>query len=453
MYRFYIKEQNKKRMMEYPKKEVIQLAELIGIDFESEPQYRWFLNQALTCVLPVGWKRESDPLGNVHYHNVNTQVTTKNNPLIYKFRQAFERIVQKENETNYSEAAKVGGEMNKAQQEMSMPSIDEQQSIFEKLMGKALKSEAKAEEGLRQAFKEAEEFYDTLFMGSDLKPPSSILESFEYQLVNPEDMITAARNYNIPLDYSFMWIARVCVVLPMPPLWRVEFDVLKSKVFINSEFNIKQAEPPYLTFLVKYLQKAKANPNPNVEKIMTFYDRDHIKYVVDLVKLCSREDYIIQKDPTPDPEFKKKALSYKPHLTSEEALTDIMIYEIAQTSGIDFNREMHLISAVYQIIETMKNEGLLKNWELRLTMEGNKYWYNTKEKRSLNNFPFKDDVKKYVRSVRKGALDEAKNTIKGFQDRHGEFLEKGKEFYELCHKEALVVSEAFVKKLQMVLDI
>ena len=41
-------------MIEYPKNEVLQLAELIGIDFDNETQYRWFLHQALACLLPIG---------------------------------------------------------------------------------------------------------------------------------------------------------------------------------------------------------------------------------------------------------------------------------------------------------------------------------------------------------------------------------------------------------------
>ena len=40
MYRYYVKDHGKKRMVEYPKKEVIQLSELIGIDFESDSQYK-----------------------------------------------------------------------------------------------------------------------------------------------------------------------------------------------------------------------------------------------------------------------------------------------------------------------------------------------------------------------------------------------------------------------------
>ena len=113
--------------------------------------------------------------------------------------------------------------------------------------------------------------------------------------------------------------------------------------------------------MVKFIQKAKQNQMNSEEKFMTFYDKGSVRYVVDTTKLCNKKDYIILKDSTPDPEFRKKAIYFKPQLTSDEALTDIMIFEIAQSVGIDLNKEIHLIGAVYQIIETLKSENILKN--------------------------------------------------------------------------------------------
>ena len=153
----------------------------------------------------------------------------------------------------------------------------------------------------------------------------------------------------------------MALVLPLPPFWKEEVDALGNKVFINSELNYSQANPPFHTFLAKFLHKLRKSPEKTEEKFMTFYDKDSIRYVVDLSKLCNKKDFVIIKDSTPDPEFVKKALYFKPQLTSDEALTDIMIFEIAQSIGIDLNKEIHLISAVYQIIETLKSEKILKN--------------------------------------------------------------------------------------------
>ena len=86
-------------------------------------------------------------------------------------------------------------------------------------------------------------------------------------------------------------------------------------------------------------------------------------------------------------------------------------------------------------------------------MEGNRYWYNIKEKRSVNSFPYKEDIRKYVRVVRKEVFSSAKSTIKSFANRHIDFISKGKDFYERCRREALNVSESFIRRFMGVINI
>lgn len=40
MYRFYVKEQDRKRLVEYPLREVQHLAQQLGMDFENEEKYK-----------------------------------------------------------------------------------------------------------------------------------------------------------------------------------------------------------------------------------------------------------------------------------------------------------------------------------------------------------------------------------------------------------------------------
>ena len=260
-------------------------------------------------------------------------------------------------------------------------------------------------------------------------------------------MFEFARDNNFSQDYNLYWLARVGLVLPLPPLWEEEINALGNKVYTNAELNYPYPDAPYSSFLLKFIHKARLVNKNLEEKFMTFYDKNSIRYVVDITKIASRKDYIILRDSIPDPEFKKKALYFKPQLTSDEALTDIMIFEIAQSIGIDLNKELHLISAVYQIIEMLKSENILKNWDFRITKEGTRYWYNSKEKRSVNSFPYKDEIKKYVRVAKKEAFTNAKNTIRSFQERHPEFVSRGKDFFEKCRKEALSLTEVFIKNL------
>ena len=55
-YMFEVKEQNTKQMVSYPKKEAEKIAEEIGMSFDSDIEYHWFLQQVLQSILPLGWK-------------------------------------------------------------------------------------------------------------------------------------------------------------------------------------------------------------------------------------------------------------------------------------------------------------------------------------------------------------------------------------------------------------
>ena len=158
--------------------------------------------------MPIGWKRESDPLGNIQYHNFKTQITTKNNPLIYKFRKCFERIVEKDLEANFNEASRISDpKVSDNQkvgnlQDIAISSYEEQQIVFDKLMSKVSKSEVTVTEKFQQVMNEADEFYEMIFSDNVIKPPKSIADSLEYQLVNPEEMFDFAKDYNFSQEYN-----------------------------------------------------------------------------------------------------------------------------------------------------------------------------------------------------------------------------------------------------------
>lgn len=176
---------------------------------------------------------------------------------------------------------------------------------------------------------------------------------------------------------------------------------------------------------------------------MIFYSRDGTRYVVDLEKLAAgRSDFIISKDEEKNKDLFKKTVCIKPLAMGNEALSDIMILDIAKSVGIDMSKELYLLPLVYQIIDTIKNENLLKHWDYRVTLEGNKYWYNIEDKRSTNNFPYKDDVKKYIKIIRKEVLKNAKGSIKLFSDRNSNLTKKAENFLKSVKKKRLVLLNA-----------
>lgn len=65
MYKYEIIVDDMKQIKEVPLREVEKLALNLGIDFPGDRKYRWFLEQALTCLLPIDWNREKGPEGSI----------------------------------------------------------------------------------------------------------------------------------------------------------------------------------------------------------------------------------------------------------------------------------------------------------------------------------------------------------------------------------------------------
>lgn len=210
---------------------------------------------------------------------------------------------------------------------------------------------------------------------------------------------------------------------------------------------MSQTQHPARVFLMELIQRVKFTlGTKEISQFMTFYDNECRKYEVDLVKLIHRKDYIVFKENNPDPEFRKRAAYFKPRLTVEEALTDIMVFEIAKSSGINFQKEIHLLGAVYTHLEALKQEASIKNWEFRLTLEGKRYWYSTKDKRSVQHFPFRDEMKTHIKTIRREIFSNNKIAIRPFNERHQEFQNKGKPLYERARSEALLAADLFLRK-------
>lgn len=182
--------------MSYPRKEAVHLSEQLGIDFETDKEYRWFLNQALLLILPLGWKKEYDPFGYIQYHNSNNDVTTQRHPLIYKFRAAFLKLTQNKG-------------MNPKAIEQS--TYETKKTAFRTVI-------SLVEDAGELPHQDAQSFYAILLEHCRTGPPVHIEESLDYQLVEPAKMMKKAETLGIANDYRLLWVARTFAVLLVPPL-------------------------------------------------------------------------------------------------------------------------------------------------------------------------------------------------------------------------------------------
>ncbi len=96
-YAFVIRYADKSRTIFFAKDEADRLAADIGIDIDRDKtSHMWFLQQALLSALPYGWRREQDFDGRTIYHNDFTNEACDSHPNVYRFRSAFNAVLQAE---------------------------------------------------------------------------------------------------------------------------------------------------------------------------------------------------------------------------------------------------------------------------------------------------------------------------------------------------------------------
>lgn len=446
MYRFYIRDSDKKRLVEYPMKEVQFLCDQLGMDFKQDMRYRWFLEQALICLLPMGWRQEQDYKGKFQFHNMNTSATTEKHPLLYKFRKAFARLVYNDpdegKEVPINESIKTH-----IPKDIAISTHDEQLKIFAELLQKSnIDENSSREDKLREVIKDAEEFYDTLFARITDTVPAQYENSVEYLLVEPEKMYETAMNLGINKEYKLVWIARMAIILPLPPFWKKVADQLGNEMYFNLELNKMISLHPARTSLLKLIRRLRDQRRGVYIKTLKFYDKECKPFEINMMNFIKGDLTRIYLSEVPDINFQRRAKFYRPKITMGHALNDIMVLNIAKTIGIKLDQEIHLLTPLYGYLEKYRNSAESDTWEFRYTLEGKSYWYNSKLNKSSKIFPYKDEVKEYINSFRTETYSKVKKKVRVYMQRHAEFKIKGKILFEDSRKLAIKMMENLILK-------
>jgi hypothetical protein len=427
-------------------KEVQFLCDQLGMDFKQDMRYRWFLEQALICLLPMGWRQEQDYKGKFQFHNMSTCTTTEKHPLLYKFRKAFARLVYNDpdegKEVPVNESIKTH-----IPKDIAISTHDEQLKIFAELLQKSNKDEnSSREDKIREVIKDAEEFYDTLFSRITDTVPVQYENSVEYLLVEPEKMYETAMNLGINKEYKLVWIARMAIILPLPPFWKKVADPMGNEMYFNLELNKTINLHPARTSLLKLIRRLRDQRRGVYVKILKFYDEECKPFEVSMMNFIKGDLTRVYISETPDLNFQRRAKFYRPKITMGHALNDIMVLNIAKTIGIKLDQEIHLLTPLYGYLEKYRNSPDSDLWEFRYTLEGKSYWYNSKLNKSSKIFPYKDEVKEYINSLRTGTYSKVKKKVRVYMQRHAEFKIKGKILFEDSRKLAIKMMEDLILK-------
>ena len=420
-------------------KEAQSVATQLGMDMEADSEFIWFLKQALVALLPQGWKKESDPKGRIKYHNSQTNATTATHPLLHQYRIAFFRLLL------YPLSSRSGPDVSKAREKALPRSIDEDEVLFHSLV-----VEHRSSNPLRDAvLKDADVFYGSIVGPTATHPPHYIEETAEFQQVSPTEMLEMAHKLGIGNDFRYFWIARMALVLPLPPCFETTIDAIGHTKYLNTEHNVLLEQHPSIHYLQKLVSRLRFNPAAINSEMMFFYDKQMMPYVVDLHSLTTgHSGILLPSDQSQSTGLTKTRRNlYHEDRSMKAVIQDMMLLELTQKAGIDFAADVHLVGTVYEFMGKLREEKLLESWSFRYTVEGEHYWYHTPEERAYRRFPYTKNLKRYVKKRQKKLSSLLPSYLKPPTSRHPLFLIHGDYLFDASRSEAVDMMTSLLKHM------
>jgi hypothetical protein len=444
------------KAIEYPRSEVKRVAQDIGLDLQHDAEkYDWFLRHALTSLMPTEWRKEKDPTGKTQFHNTKTQVTSKVHPLTYKFRSAFMRLVNREavkeqpTITDVDVRALLKKETIKSRRlgtnvDINILSVEEQLKAFEDLVNKQTTYQTADPGRDQQAVYETDEYYQILMEGWEAKMPDYVLTSIDYLQADPMAVYEASRILCIK-DFRFVWVARLMLAMPLPPLWMKVKDTHGTVMYLNSDRDITDPHHPSINEIRKLLAKIEAQGTTN-DTILEFYDKKFIKRTVDAAALWRGVLKVLEVSEQPDLEVLSKVSQKSSKLSVEDTLDDVMVLELARVAGVNYKKETHLLNYVFMFLDSMREQQRLKGWEFRYTVEGKKYWYHPETKRPSVEFPFKKVLHTYIKRAREQLSLTYKQKLRQPSSMHYLYDYHGDDLYKKARTMAKRVMERWMER-------
>jgi hypothetical protein len=442
--------------IEYPRSEVKKVAQRIGLDLLHDAEkYEWFLRHALASLLPAEWRKEKDPTGVTQFHNTKTLVTSQVHPLTFKFRSAFMRLVKREAIKEQPDITDVDvRELLKKENiksrrlgtnvDINILSVEEQLKAFDELVHKKSSYEVADPDKERQVMYEVDEYYQLLFEGWEVSPPDYILYSTDYLQADPMAVYAASKLLGVK-EYSYLWVARLLLALPLPPLWKKIRDTHGGLVYINIEHDVPVSHHPALSQVQELMGKIAQRANCN-ETVIDFYDKKYNKLTVDAVALFRGVLRVVRASQQPDIEVLNKVRQKNAKISVEDSLNDVMALELARIAGVDLGTQTHLLNFVFMFLDSMRDQQKFKGWEFRFTVEGKKYWYHPETKRSSFEFPFRKALESYLARAQQQLKQTFKQKLRETSSMHYLFDFHGDELYTKARTMARRVMQSWMDR-------
>lgn len=256
----------------------------------------------------------------------------------------------------------------------------------------------------------ATEWYRTFIPDDSITCPKNIEELEAYQYATIEQVLKKAQELEINLEYEpyLLWIARMALCLPLPPLWR-ENVINDNVTYYSIEYDVLLNSHPATDFLSKNLWKIRDFVAMRANDVfgtlfrlhflidssyMHFYDslmREFKKNTPEEIHIdvnnnnegrysSAAQQYISEQESV-DKENKK--VEGKKEV---QEISDKEIYAMANICGVNLNTEGHLLELIDKKLREFKHQSD-EVWEFRESAQGTPYWISTKTKACTQRHP------------------------------------------------------------------
>lgn len=142
-------------------------------------------------------------------------------PLLYQFRRAFLKISSDKlpvSVTRHKKESSYTSKRQEASGQENLWPLQIEANMIKALKDKTVWKNRDSNTVIDHALAQASEFYEVLMGNFVSNPPLAILDSIEYQTVDPKLMLDKCKILGIEEDSNLYWIGRLFSMLPLPPL-------------------------------------------------------------------------------------------------------------------------------------------------------------------------------------------------------------------------------------------
>lgn len=274
-----------------------------------------------------------------------------------------------------------------------------------------------------------QKIYQQKFGKIIFKTPNYIATNPLYNKIDPIDLAFNIKQLEIDSsEPNLYWVARFYMFLPLYGNWTESYSEKDCQmIFYNEFYDVRLNVHPsffYVKTQIMYLRNSSAKDNIiNITPYQNFVDKFNRVVSVDVQQLLTHIEHntkiydvslqpikqdamlrTITKKLLKIPGFQfddSKKLNVETiaekliHEAKQKKSNDLVFMIVVKQQGVDINANPHELCPVGEFLMDESDDNR-KLWEFRNLSDGYHFWVNRREKKSVWEYPFQKDLKKYM---------------------------------------------------------